>query len=1191
MDTLNTMVTRYDILIIDDNIDDYELCHRMLRNQVQDSDDEIVFSLRHAKNGDQGLSDINRNLPHCVLLDYSLPCGDGLAVLQKIRKLSPSLPIVVLTGQGSETLAVSVLRAGAQDYIVKSEIHNHDLRQILIHAVSAGKGDELMAGSNKASVRILIVDDNADDRELVRRTIGKNNAHQYSFVEASSGKDVWGLLETQRPDCILLDYSLPGEDGLAILKKISEHYPFIPVIIFSGQGSEYIAAEAIKSGAFHYLVKSKLTPELLDQTIQQGIEKKSLEHIIHDKNQEVKRHQYEAVIRKERFDRVASATNIVVWEYDIVRDDFFVDEQIFRLLGSGSWASSLDLKKIRDRVHPDDMSTLKNHWYAHLNEMDCELEVVYRMQAESGEWRWIKETGRVVERDSDGKPSYIAGLYEDITDKKHEEDVLNRLYLLTVDSSTSLDEKISEVLRLGLSYFCLDLGLVSKIDNRHYEVLHCEPQGQVIPGQICDYPKTWCSEVFGSAGVKAWHAAKQDKLALHSLCDDVPLNSYIGTTIYVNGEAYGTLAFTQEQPRLRPFSNREKLLLSLMAQWLSSEITREVNLVDIEESKNFLQLVQDSIPDLIFVKDEQFRIVRANPAFLAVYPEPVRDSIVGTTTLESYDDDEAEAFLVQDKLALKNGSSEIEETIQFPDGKKRTLHTKKIRFTDSQNKRFILGVGRDITEIKKAELDRKELHDAMTNTVEGISQINPAGEYIYVNEAYARACGYLPQELLGKDWTMTVDESEHEAMVSAYQFMLDTGKVSKETVGIRKDGSRFFKRVTMISRYDGRGEFTGHHCFMNDITESKAIAQSLAESQERYELAVKGSSVGLWDWNVKTGDLFWSDRFKQIVGISDKDFLPQYEEFSKRLHPEDKEKTESALFGHVESGTPYDIEYRLRRNDDRYVWVHARGQAVWDEEGNATRMAGSVDDISASKAAQKEILRSNLELERFAYVASHDLQEPLRMVSNFTQLLEKYYGDKLDARGLEYIAYAKNGASRMQHLVRDLLAYARIGNEAESYEHIDLNSLTSTIQENLLSAISQTGAIIRWKELPTIFAAPPSIRSVFQNLIGNAIKYRKSDVAPEVDIDVESLSDRWVFSIKDNGIGMKQKYSEKIFEPFKRLHRKEEYSGTGMGLSICRKTIEGLGGKLWVVSELGVGSTFYFSLPRNHHKNNAQGEA
>ncbi|MFK8068470.1 MAG: CHASE domain-containing protein [Gammaproteobacteria bacterium] len=479
---------------------------------------------------------------------------------------------------------------------------------------------------------------------------------------------------------------------------------------------------------------------------------------------------------------------------------------------------------------------------------------------------------------------------------------------------------------------------------------------------------------------------------------------------------------------------------------------------ELEDVKSFQDLIMSNIPDLLFVKDEDFRIVQANPAFLEVYPEDKRDAVIGYTTLEEYDPEDAEEFLKHDTQALERGYSEVEESINFPDGKSRILFTKKVRFEDKRGNKFVLGLGRDITDIKLAEA-------------------------------------------------------------------------------------------------------------------------ALIQSEERYELAVRGSAVGLWDWNIKENKLFWADRFKQIIGITDKSFIPKFEDFSERLHPEDKEKTLDALMSHVENRTPYDVDYRLKHTDGTYVWIHSRGQALWDDEGNATRVAGSVDDISDKKKAEIELLRTNIELERFAYVASHDLQEPLRMVSSFTALLEKHYADKLDDQAKEYITYASDGARRMQGLVEDLLEYARSGQDAEHYESVDANDVLNFIQENLKEAIDSSNARITHDALPVIFTNPIRFMRVLQNLVGNALKYRTVGVRSEVHISAAREGDEWLFSVKDNGIGMRQEYGEKIFEPFKRLHGKTEYSGTGMGLAICRKIIEGFGGKIYVESELEKGSTFYFTIP------------
>ena len=1068
------MTVNYDILVVDDNSDDYELCSRMLsKHTLSTKNERISFRLQCVKSGPEALAEIAVKTPHCILLDYSLPGMDGVAVLREIRKTNSSIPIIMLTGQGNENLAVTLLKSGAQDYIVKSEIGKIDFSGVVYKAIMDGKQQE----SEAPPVRVLIVDDNMDDREFVIRTLKKTKNQDYHFTEAESGAEIINLIEQYLPQCILLDYSLPGEDGLAVLKKITHHSPSIPVILFSGQGNEVIAAEAIKNGAFHYLVKSQLTIDTLEAAITQGIEKKSLEKVLQEKSQEIKRYQHEALDRKNRFDRVIEATGIIVWEYDIHHDHLFIDDAISVLLRDEIDNSSVTLQAWRRYIHPDDIDAVEHAWQHCLQGNEVELDISYRIRHQSGEWHWIRESGkRVADRIADS--TKIVGFYEDINEKKREEDALNHFYTLTVDGSLSSDQKISKILQLGLSFLGLELSIMSKISGNDYVVTHSEPTGVIPPGEHFDYSETYCAHVFGSTAVQAWSDAGNSEICTHPCYQNLLLNTYIGTTLFVGNHAYGTLAFVKKDVREKPFSDQDKNFVRLVGKWISSEITQQINIKKIEDSERFSRLVQDSIPDLIFVKDDQFRIVRGNPAFINVYPESMRGSIIGTTTVESYNDEEAEAFLYQDKLALKEGSSETEETILFPDGRECTLHTKKIRFQDANNHSYILGISRDVTERIESEKQQNIL-------LESLAESNNLKQAI-------------------------VDSAQHLI-------------ISTDAEGV----------VTLFN---------------------KASQKALGYTEEE----IVGNATPA-KWHDMDEVVKHAQTLTQELGY---DVTPGFDVFIIKAQNNISETREWSF---------------IRKDGSRFP-AQLTASCLRDSEGNITGYLGIIEDISARKEAEAEVLRSNQELERFAYVASHDLQEPLRMVTNFTQLLEKHYGDKLDGRALEYIQYASNGALRMQQLVRDLLEYARIGNVAETHEEINLDYLKSSIHENLSESIQQSGATILWPELPTVVAEPVRIFSVFQNIIGNAIKYRQPDVTPNIKIAVADSSNYWLFSISDNGIGMKQQYCEKIFEPFKRLHRKEEYSGTGMGLSICRKSIEGLGGKIWAESELGKGSTFYFTL-------------
>jgi light-regulated signal transduction histidine kinase (bacteriophytochrome) len=249
------------------------------------------------------------------------------------------------------------------------------------------------------------------------------------------------------------------------------------------------------------------------------------------------------------------------------------------------------------------------------------------------------------------------------------------------------------------------------------------------------------------------------------------------------------------------------------------------------------------------------------------------------------------------------------------------------------------------------------------------------------------------------------------------------------------------------------------------------------------------------------------------------------------------------------------------------------------------RMAGVLIDVTEHKSTEEKLKQlaeklstSNKELEQFAYVASHDLQEPLRMVASYIQLLQRRYKGQIDKEADEFIGYAVDGVVRMKTLINDLLIYSRVNTREFPVEPTDVNKIIEQVKTNLKSAIEESGASIIYYNLPTINCSPLQLTQLLQNLVSNAIKFRR-DEPPRVEITAKRSDDEWLFSVSDNGIGISEEFSEKIFVIFQRLHNYNEYPGTGIGLAICKKIVEKLGGHIWVESEVGKGSTFNFVIP------------
>ena len=369
-------------------------------------------------------------------------------------------------------------------------------------------------------------------------------------------------------------------------------------------------------------------------------------------------------------------------------------------------------------------------------------------------------------------------------------------------------------------------------------------------------------------------------------------------------------------------------------------------------------------------------------------------------------------------------------------------------------------------------------------------------------------------------------------------------------------------------------------------------SEEILLANERFALASKATSDIIWDWDLITDEKYRSSQFATMFGYNEKEIQENKNFRTGLIHPEDLEYVQSNLEKTLASDARFwEIEFRGRKADHTYAYVREKGFIIRNPKGKAVRMIGATQNITQQKMDELKLIQANQklsdaneELRVFASLASHDLREPLRMISSFMSLLQRKYGPSLDDKANLYISHAVDGAKRLTVMIADLLEYSKIGFESSAAERIDTKALVEEVLQLQSTLIIDSRATVRVAELPKVNAVKTPLQVLFQNLIGNALKYRNPDIPPVIEINGRSLEDFWEFSVKDNGIGIDTEYLDEIFGILKRLHQKEKYSGTGIGLAICRKIVTQHGGKIWAESSPGLGSKFVFTIRKNEEK-------
>ena len=542
-------------------------------------------------------------------------------------------------------------------------------------------------------------------------------------------------------------------------------------------------------------------------------------------------------------------------------------------------------------------------------------------------------------------------------------------------------------------------------------------------------------------------------------------------------------------------------------------------------------------------------------------------------------------------------------------------------------------LGIDITKQKEAEDKIRIQSDILSQVKDAVIAADNENRITYWNNGAENLFGYKSEELNGKKFVDVVNYRwlTPEEKKNAYNQLETMGKWHGENLITKKDGKDIYVESAVNAFNEDNGNYIGTVSIIHDNTESTKIKKALEENYERLQEAQRIGKTGNWEWDIKSNIITVSDGLYWIYGIDPGQFV-KYETILDMVVDEDQQIVNDTLEKALREHQPFKYDVTIRRNDGNFREIFCNGEVITDYAGHPLKIVCVEQDITERKEIEhalweaknelestvkrrtkelnqtnkllqnelderkvteeklkesekelksmiEELKRSNDELQQFAYITSHDLQEPLRTISSFTQLIERRYKGQMDSNADEFIEYIVDATKRMQELIKDLLEYSRVTTQGKEFKLVNTEEILQKTISNLHAAIEENNAEISYEKLPEVMADSRQIGQLFQNLISNAIKFRKKDKKPKISVSASENESEYIFSVSDNGIGIEKEYFDRIFTIFQRLHTREEYQGTGIGLSISKKIVERHGGRIWVESEPDNGSTFYFALP------------
>jgi PAS domain S-box-containing protein len=796
-------------------------------------------------------------------------------------------------------------------------------------------------------------------------------------------------------------------------------------------------------------------------------------------------------------------------------------------------------------------------------------------------------------RDATGRIYATAGISTDVTARKKAEDERDRFFNLSLDllciaSGDGYFKRISPAITDMLGWSVAEFLARPFLDFIHpddHAATLREVEKQVVAGEKVLHFENRYRHKNGTWRTLSWRSMPQGNL-MYAIARDVT-----------------------ERKHMEEVLREAKEQLEVRVQERTAELA-QVNETLRQNERRFRALIEHGGDSIALINAEN-KILYLSPAVTAVEGY-TPEELIGHSGLENTHPEDLPRLqaVLQQLLAQPGKPVPLVWRRRHKNGHWLWLEGVATNLIDDPAVGGIVTNYRDITERKQAEekaaQEQARFKLIFESVPVGIAFFieQPDGQNTrIINQAHLQICGLTPAQDQQPEIYQRITHPEDAIRQQLLLKELGAdrvGRFSLEKRYLRQDGQVVWVAFSFQRRKCADGNFEELTTVV-DITERKRAEAIILESAERYHNVTMATDDVIWEWNLETDALWWNENFKSSFGYQPEEIPPGLESWTNNIHPEDLERVSRSVHAVIESGEKrWTDEHRFRRADGQYAFVLDRGFVIHNAAGKPTRMLGAMIDITERKRAEEEIrilnaelekrvrLRTaqleaaNKELESFSYSVSHDLRAPLRHVDGFVDMLAKHNGEKLDDRGRRYLKIIADAARQMGHLIDDLLVFSRMGRMEMRQHPVNLSALVHEAVAGLQPDLA--GREIVWKiaPLPQVQADAAMLRQVLVNLIGNAVKYTRPRQPAEVEIAAATpTATELVFFVRDNGVGFDMDYVNKLFGVFQRLHRADEFEGTGIGLANVQRIIHRHGGRVWAEGKIDAGATFYFTLPKS----------